>query len=602
MRTVAGLSDVSRRVAAAPKTGAVTPKKGIFAKISEYARRVAGVVGLVAGAGIAAASNGPAPQYWEKPDVSAVTKPAAPGTPTPNSPSRTVVTELRDREWKAVVEKGQGARDFAMKSFGTDDWGLLVDEEGNRLSDPTKLRQGKRYLVAKDAKDAQIVAAAVKAMGGMNLSNPAAKSKHAAPAANAVSKPVVRQAEAKVTSDSLVSYAEEHLGKPYRLGANGVKAIDCSQLVVETLKKAGIVGEKFDTTAAGFHGMSKAKKLSQVGKGDLLFLHKGSGHVSHVAIALSAPDAKGYIDIIDASSSQGAVTKRKFHMSMAGLSAGSLPFVGTTVAPDSLPVYAQAAETAKKTVAKATEAVADSTVKLASAVGDTIISSARAEELPRANAPKAARAVSKPSLTVVAKSSAPVRAASATPVRQAPEKIVALDFEIPSEASSSTYVETPKFVEVERPSAKILDFPAPETAKVAAVTEKVEARVNATVVSLASRVSDREQAASIRASLEKKSLSEQIEHFRAISEAANDPVYSMKADVTASKLEMVKLHGERKLVSDNISYYKIQAAKSVPGAYETVLKLNKVAASLDSKIQSLKTAVNDAEFQLKKAA
>lgn len=41
MRTAAGLSDVSRRVATAPKAGAVTPKKGIFAKISEYARRVA---------------------------------------------------------------------------------------------------------------------------------------------------------------------------------------------------------------------------------------------------------------------------------------------------------------------------------------------------------------------------------------------------------------------------------------------------------------------------------------------------------------------------------------------------------------------------------
>lgn len=47
----------------------------------------------------------------------AVSKPSAPGTPTPNSPSRTAVTELRDREWKAVVQKGVGAKDFAMKAF-----------------------------------------------------------------------------------------------------------------------------------------------------------------------------------------------------------------------------------------------------------------------------------------------------------------------------------------------------------------------------------------------------------------------------------------------------------------------------------------------------
>lgn len=247
-----------------------------------------------------------------------------------------------------------------------------------------------------------------------------------------------------------------------------------------------------------------------------------------------------------------------------------------------------------------------------------MIPSAHAEEVPRTKAQKPVRVATKPHGSTVAKSAAPAKAVSVTPVRsasvvparptivarasEAPQKLVALDFEIPTEASSSDYVETPKFVEVERPSAKVLDFPAPQTSKVADVTEKVEARVNATVVNLASRVSDRDQAASIRASLEKKSLSEQIEHFRAISEAANDPVFSMKADVTASKLEMVKLHGERKLVAENISHYKNQAAKSVPGAYETVLKLNKVAASLDSKIQNLKMAVNDAEFQLKKAA
>lgn len=439
-------------------------------------------------------------------------------------------------------------------------------------------------MVAKDAKDAQIVAAAVRAMGGMNLSVPTAKSKPSASAGHAaVSKHAARQSEIKMTSDALVSNAEAHLGKPYRLGANGNKAIDCSQLVVETLKQAGIVGEKFDTTAAGFHGMSKAKKVSNVEKGDLLFLHKGSGHVSHVAIALSAPDAKGYIDIIDASSSQGAVTKRKFHMSTAGLSAGSLPFVGTTVAPDSLPVYAKAVESTKVALADAAETVVDAGNRTLSAVGNAVIPSAHAEEVPRAKAQMPVRVAAKPYGSTVAKS-------------------VALDFEIPSEAASSTSVETPKFVEVERPSAKVLDFPAPQTAKVAAVTEKVEARVNATVVNLASRVSDRDQAASIRASLEKKSLSEQIEHFRAISEAANDPVFSMKADVTASKLEMVKLHGERKLVAENISHYKNQAAKSVPGAYETVLKLNKVAVSLDAKIGTLKMAVNDAEFQLKKAA
>lgn len=345
------------------------------------------------------------------------------------------------------------------------------------------------------------------------------------------------------------------------------------------MKTAGVVGEKFDTTAAGFRGMSEAKRISQVEKGDLLFLHKKSGHVSHVAIALSAPDSKGYIEIIDASSSQGAVTKRKFHMSMAGLSAGSLPFVGTTVAPDSLPVYAKAVESTKVALASAAETVVDAGGRTLSAVGNAVIPSAHAEEAPRAKVQKQIRVAAKPYGSAVVKSAAPARSVSAVPparttvvasAPEAPEKLLALDFEIPAE--------------VERTSAKVLDFPVPQEPKVSAVTEKVEARVNATVVNLASSVADREQAASIRASLEKKGLAEQIEHFRAISEAANDPVYSMKADITASKLEIVKLHGERKVVAENIMHYKVQAAKSVPGAYETLLKLNKVAASLDAKI------------------
>lgn len=361
------------------------------------------------------------------------------------------------------------------------------------------------------------------------------------------------------------------------------------------MKTAGVVGEKFDTTAAGFRGMSEAKRISQVEKGDLLFFHKKSGHVSHVAIALSAPDSKGYIEIIDASSSQGAVTKRKFHMSMAGLSAGSLPFVGTTVAPDSLPVYAKAVESTKVALASAAETVVDAGGRTLSAVGNAVIPSAHAEEAPRAKVQKQIRVAAKPYGSAVVKSAAPARSVSAVPparttvvasAPEAPEKLLALDFEIPADSSlrndGSTSVQKP--LEIERPSAKVLDFPVPQEPKVSAVTEKVEARVNATVVNLASRVADREQAASIRVSLEKKGLAEQIEHFRTISEAANDPVCSMKADVTASKLEIVKLHGERKVVAENITHYKVQAAKSVPGAYETLVKLNKVAESLDAKI------------------
>ncbi len=50
----------------------------------------------------------------------------------------------------------------------------------------------------------------------------------------------------------------------YQLGADGKNAIDCSQLVVESLKKAGMVDTGFDTTAAGFHSIAKHKNPHEV--------------------------------------------------------------------------------------------------------------------------------------------------------------------------------------------------------------------------------------------------------------------------------------------------------------------------------------------------
>jgi cell wall-associated NlpC family hydrolase len=114
---------------------------------------------------------------------------------------------------------------------------------------------------------------------------------------------------AKITSEELIRFAEEHIGKPYKLGANGDVAIDCSQLVVEALKKARVVHSRFDTTAANFSLNSTPKEVSATERGDLVFLRK-SGRVTHVAIALWKP-VNGEIEIIDASTNTGMVSKRK---------------------------------------------------------------------------------------------------------------------------------------------------------------------------------------------------------------------------------------------------------------------------------------------------
>lgn len=112
----------------------------------------------------------------------------------------------------------------------------------------------------------------------------------------------------KMNRDFLVTFAEEHLGKTYRFGGNGNTEIDCSQLVVESMKRAGVVNSNYDNTAQGLFNLSIGKPISEVRRGDLVFLRRGDG-ISHVEIALG-PVENGRIPIIDASSNAGMVTKR----------------------------------------------------------------------------------------------------------------------------------------------------------------------------------------------------------------------------------------------------------------------------------------------------
>lgn len=59
-----------------------------------------------------------------------------------------------------------------------------------------------------------------------------------------------------MTREDLIAGASTHLGKGYKLGANGTNLIDCSQLIVESLKSARVVHSKYDNSAAGFRDLS----------------------------------------------------------------------------------------------------------------------------------------------------------------------------------------------------------------------------------------------------------------------------------------------------------------------------------------------------------
>lgn len=112
----------------------------------------------------------------------------------------------------------------------------------------------------------------------------------------------------RMDRETLIAHAETHLGKTYRFGGDGNTEIDCSQLVVEAMRAAGVVRSDYDTTAAGLLDLSVGKPVSEIRRGDLVFLRRG-GRITHVQIALG-PVENGRIPIIDASSNAGKVTKR----------------------------------------------------------------------------------------------------------------------------------------------------------------------------------------------------------------------------------------------------------------------------------------------------
>jgi cell wall-associated NlpC family hydrolase len=80
---------------------------------------------------------------------------------------------------------------------------------------------------------------------------------------------------------AVLAEARRHKGAPYRYGAAGPHAFDCSGFVGYTIRKA--TGKKLPRSAAAIRAATKRISKSQARAGDLVFVHRG-GRVSHVAI------------------------------------------------------------------------------------------------------------------------------------------------------------------------------------------------------------------------------------------------------------------------------------------------------------------------------
>jgi cell wall-associated NlpC family hydrolase len=75
--------------------------------------------------------------------------------------------------------------------------------------------------------------------------------------------------------------AQRQLGKPYRYGAAGPSAFDCSGLVQYVYR--GALGERLPRTAAAQYRASLHVRKTSLRVGDLVFVDYG-GYISHVGI------------------------------------------------------------------------------------------------------------------------------------------------------------------------------------------------------------------------------------------------------------------------------------------------------------------------------
>ena len=101
----------------------------------------------------------------------------------------------------------------------------------------------------------------------------------------------------------IIDYATKHLGRPYRSGAKGPSAFDCSGFTSYVFKKFDIALSPSSRTQ---YTQGRKISLDEVRPGDLLFFagRRGGKTVGHVVMAVDVNE-DGSIKFIHAATSKG---------------------------------------------------------------------------------------------------------------------------------------------------------------------------------------------------------------------------------------------------------------------------------------------------------
>jgi len=84
----------------------------------------------------------------------------------------------------------------------------------------------------------------------------------------------------------LIQTALSYLGTPYRWGGDDPSGFDCSGLVVECLKTAGLLAEQDDLSADGLWRKYASTAIEKPESGALLFTLNSKNKATHVVICL----------------------------------------------------------------------------------------------------------------------------------------------------------------------------------------------------------------------------------------------------------------------------------------------------------------------------